>query len=333
MAEVGRAALIIVGSYVGGPIGASIGAAVGTLLFPGELPDVEGPRVSDLRVTASTYGKSINRIYSVFRADGNIIWAPGLVEHEHVKTEGGKGGPTRTSTTYSYTGSFAVSLCRGEVLGVRRIWADAKVIYSVSATASTTAVMSTTQAGAQIYTGSETQAVDPTIQTDIGVDDTPSNKGLCSVVFANMELEKYGNRLPSITAEVVEAPIPSLASVITDVCMDSGLAVADIDVSNLTDTVAGFVIPQAMSGAVALQPLLDAYNVIIHESDWVLVFTPALSITPEAIDVNDFGAGEKGVLDITRGDLTEMPRRTEVTYYEVGTDYQQANQFAQRVLT
>lgn len=203
MAELARTALVMVGSAYGGPLGAIAGSLVGGLLFPEKLPDIEGPRLKDRRVTSSTLGSPINNVYGTYRVNGNIIWSGGIVETAHERSVGGKGGPTQVETSYTYDVSFAVALCEGEVAGVRRIWADGKIIYDVGASATATQVLVSNQSGVTIYSGTETQAPDATIQATIGLDDTPANRGICYLVFSQLQLELYGNRLPSITAEVM----------------------------------------------------------------------------------------------------------------------------------
>jgi len=54
--SVGRFGLIAAGGYALGPIGAAAGALVGSFLFGSSGPTVEGPRLGDLSVAASTYG-------------------------------------------------------------------------------------------------------------------------------------------------------------------------------------------------------------------------------------------------------------------------------------
>lgn len=196
-----------VGFAVGGPTGAQwgwvAGSVLGSVLFP---PQLEGPHMADLRVQNSAYGLPIPIPYGTFRMAGNVIWAAPPVEHTH--TSGGKGGPT--STTYSYSESFAVGLCEGPIAGVRRIWANGKLIYDVSTNASAAAVSAsaTAAAGIRIYLGSETQGADPTMQSYLGAGNVPGYRGLAYVVFTDFDLSPYGSYLPSLSFEVVTASSP-----------------------------------------------------------------------------------------------------------------------------
>jgi hypothetical protein len=187
-----------IGYYVGGAAGASIGftigSAIGGALFPPKGPD--GPRLGDLTVQSSAYGQPIPIPYGSDRIAGNIIWAQKI--QEHANEEGGKGGPTQT--VFSYTCSFAAGVCEGPIAGILRIWADGLLIYDGSPTA--TGASEGFQAGSlKVYLGTEDQLPDPTIQALQG--DTPAYRGLAYVVFTDLQLEKYGNRVPSLSFEYV----------------------------------------------------------------------------------------------------------------------------------
>jgi hypothetical protein len=53
-----------------------------------------------------------------------------------------------------------------------------------------------------IYTGTELQNADPTIQAAVGAANCPAYRGLCYAVFTNLQLNDFGNRIPNIRAEI-----------------------------------------------------------------------------------------------------------------------------------
>lgn len=207
----------VVGAAVGfvitgfNPAGAKwgwmIGSAAGAILFPPKGQD--GPRLNDLTVQVSTYGHSIPRIWGTVRIAGNVFWAEDL--EPHTQKEGGKGGPSYTTT--SYTCSFGVLWCQGEVVGVRRKWANKTLRYdaSVGNTGPVsdgagwyggTYTAGSAQAGGFVfYPGSATQPVDPTIQAHKG--NAPAYRHRAYSVFEDLSLEKYNNALPQVEAEIV----------------------------------------------------------------------------------------------------------------------------------
>jgi len=192
---------------VGTAIGWAIGSALGGLIFRPKGPQVEGPRLEDLTVQTSVYGQPIPRYWGTYRAAGNLIWTDGITEQSHEEKQGGKGGPSATVTTYTYSASFAVAFGAGPIAAIRRLWADGKLFYDVSDDADLETVMST-QAAAEafrFYTGSESQERDPLIEAIEGEDATPAYRGLAYVVFEGLELGDFANRIPNITAEILTA--------------------------------------------------------------------------------------------------------------------------------
>ncbi len=200
------AGLTILGTAVSGAaLGWTAGALIGSALFPAKLPTQHGPRLSDLKVQSSAYGAGIPVVYGAMRLAGNVIWSADIRERKKKKKSGGKGGPTQTVVTYTYSCSFAVGLCEGPIAGVRRIWADGVLIYDLGASASAETIAASTMAvdGIRIYTGDESQLPDPTMEAHLGVGNVPAHRGLAYVVFTDFQLAKFGNRVPNITCEIV----------------------------------------------------------------------------------------------------------------------------------
>lgn len=183
-----------------------IGSLVGQLLFQKKGPNTQGPRLTDLQVQSSTEGAPIPIVYGRMRIAGNMIWSGGIKEKKTKKKTGGKGmGGSSTHTTYSYSASFAIGLCEGPIQGIRRIWADGKLIYSnaSNATAATLYASRKKMAAITVYTGSETQTADPIIAANVGAINCPAFRGLAYIVFNTLQLADFGNRIPNITVEVI----------------------------------------------------------------------------------------------------------------------------------
>ena len=145
----------IAGDAIGQAIGASLGAVIDQALFGSNVANHEGPRLSDLSVQASTEGATIPRLYGRARLAGQLIWATNFLEHKSSQDSGGKGGGGSV-TSFSYTVSFAVGLCEGEIGRLGRVWADgdewdlADVTY-------------------RFYRGSDDQSPDPLLEAKEGV--------------------------------------------------------------------------------------------------------------------------------------------------------------------
>jgi hypothetical protein len=225
VSNAGQAALGIVGAvigfYVGGPQGAvygfQLGYLAGTALFPTQLPHLQGPRLGEGQQTQSTVGNPIPMIFGTQPVAGNIIWASPIREVANDQTSG-KGAPEQTTTTYTYYRSFAILLCEGPIAGVRRIWANGKLVYDrTNSTGVPLPDLPTSGLGAilgqflasqfasavfaqkmTIYLGTEDQLPDPVIESFEGVGNVPAHRGYAYVVFDDVELKpEDGNRIPA----------------------------------------------------------------------------------------------------------------------------------------
>ncbi len=182
-------ALSAIGGMIGGPIGYLAGSLLGNLLFPQK---IEGPRLKDLKLHTSSYGQMTPLLYGTMRVAGNVIdEQPELTEHSD--TEGGKGGPEVTN--YTYSASFAVRLCEGPIRGIRKVWANGRLIYDIESTDLPSLPMT-------IYLGDEVQLPDPTLETIHGTGNVPGYRGIAYVVFTDLLLTDYGNALPNLNFEV-----------------------------------------------------------------------------------------------------------------------------------
>ena len=179
-----------IGGFVGSSLGGVVDSWIVSALTPGQR--IEGPRLDALRITSATEGAVLPRLYGRMRIGGNIVWATDFREETRATTEGGGkggGGAKVTTTEYLYSASFAAALCEGPITGIGRIWADGKV-------------MDLTGVTWRWYPGDETQGADPFIAAKMGAAKTPAYRGTAYVVFEELPLADYGNRLPQLSFEV-----------------------------------------------------------------------------------------------------------------------------------
>lgn len=180
----------ITGAAIGGAAGAGIGSYVDAALFGPAVANAEGPRLSGLQVLASTEGAPIPRLYGRARIAGQIIWATRFREHVSTTNTGGKGGGSgATVTQYSYSVSFAVALAEGPVTRIGRIWADGKPLPLEGV-------------AWRLHRGGEEQLPDPLIEAVEGEGNAPAYRGTAYVVFEELDLTPFGNRVPQLSFEV-----------------------------------------------------------------------------------------------------------------------------------
>ena len=204
LATAGTLGLTAAGGYLFGPLGAGAGALVGSFLFGGSGQKVEGPRLGDLSVAASTYGGVIPVGFGTQKVAGTIIWATEIREEKHTNTQGGSlfGGGTKV-VEYRYFASFAVALGEGPAGAVTRIWAGDKLIARLRS--ADHAKANHPKYRFRIHLGSEDQQPDPLIKKHVPANAAPAQRGLVTIVFEDLPLDEFGNRVPPITAEVAWA--------------------------------------------------------------------------------------------------------------------------------
>ncbi|TMV90120.1 host specificity protein [Thioclava sp. BHET1] len=189
----GGTVLGLSGAVIGRAVGATLGQAIDQRLLGSGSRRVEGARLERLRLTGASEGDGLSLVWGRMRVGGQVIWATRFIETEQRQTSGGgKGQPKTTYVEYSYSVSLAVALGEGEILRVGRIWADG-------------AEVDPDLLNLRIYTGSEDQLPDPKIEAVEGAEMAPAYRGIAYVVFEDLDLGQFGNRVPQFTFEVVRA--------------------------------------------------------------------------------------------------------------------------------
>jgi hypothetical protein len=203
------------GAALGSQIGALAGSFVDQALFApsGQARAFAGPRLSELRITASSEGAPIPRLYGRARLGGQIIWATNLEEEvvQQSQSGGGKGGSSRSAATgieYRYFANFAVALAEGPITGIGRVWADGRELDLSTVTH-------------RVYTGTASQLPDSLIEAKEGAGNAPAYRGIAHVVFERLALADFGNRIPQLSFEVTRA-VDDFESKVRALCMIPG---------------------------------------------------------------------------------------------------------------
>lgn len=310
--------LTVVGGIVGGPVGAAIGAAVGQQIDAQIFRPKgrEGPRLSDLKIQASTYGQQVPQLFGTMRVAGSVIWATDLIERRN-KRGGGKGRPS--TTEYSYAVSLAVALSSRPIRGIGRIWADGNLLRGSSGTFQERCVF-------RWHDGREDQAADPLIASALGIASASAFRGCAYAVFEELELGAFGNRIPSLTFEV-EADAAGI---------DAGI----VGNSLFGETArCGGEWPftgYAASGdrlRDALAPLFEAdgTRLVSGPGGWRLA---PMAGAEEPLALSDFCEAERGDapgdrIEHRRAPLSSLPGTIRLRHYEPERDYQLGQQTSQ----
>ena len=185
------------GSTIGSALGGLTGQALDNLLLGSKDIETQDNKLEKLNVQSSTYGRFIPIVYGQAKLSGNIIWASKINEHSNVTTRNTGGKTSRIKhhhTSYSYSISLAIAICEGEILSLERIWAN-DILLNIDAYK------------IRLYKGTENQDPDPVIEREEGIESTPAYRGLAYVVFEDLNLSEFGNRLPNFSFEVISRAI------------------------------------------------------------------------------------------------------------------------------
>ena len=202
---------------LGAALGGIVGGVVGSLVFPNDPTRIQGPRLQNL-VQTSEYGWPIPILFGHDRVGGCVVWAGTRQEHEKEEGEGGKGGGGGGEvvyTSYYYTQSFAVKICRGPVAKLFRIWADNKLIYDCKPENDGPVIGQDLRF--TFYPGDEEQMPDPVIESYKGIGNVTAFRGDCYIVFQDMNITDYGGRIPNLNFEVATAGADAYPEVEVDI--------------------------------------------------------------------------------------------------------------------
>ncbi len=307
--------LSAVGAIVGGPIGAAVGAVIGqqvdkAIFAP---PRRQGPRLGDLTVQTSSYGSMIPKLFGTVRVSGTVIWATDLKESRTTRSNGKGRGST---DVYSYSASFAVALSGRRITNIGRIWADGKLLRGVAGDFKT-------ETGFRFYVGDEGQALDPLIAASEGIGTTPAYRGIAYAVFEDMQLADFGNRIPSISFEVIAdmggtsagAVLSGLGAIVSD----GGPAL--IGLAATGDSVRG--VAETLGQAVPFSCVVEGGNLKARFGAGPLVVI--------ARDDRGASSGKKAVaLSTERVAAAAIPDVVTLAYNDVARDYLVGAQRAKR---
>lgn len=214
----------VVGGMFGAPqIGWAIGAAIGGMLAPPQKSS--GPRLTDLKVTASEYGAGIPYIVAHPRIAGTVVWASDKREIATTTRQGKGGGAEYTS--YSYEIDLLIMLSDNPIVGVRRIWSSGALVWSTADESDDETIAAsedaTTWRAMRVHTGAQDQLPDPTYEAAVGIGNAPAYRGRGTVMLEGVQLGS-GGQLPNLTFEVFTRGVAgSSAAYVEDYSQASGI--------------------------------------------------------------------------------------------------------------
>ena len=195
-ASVGGSVFGLSSAVIGRAVGATLGSALDQRIMGGGSDMVPTGRIERFRLSGASEGDAIAKTFGRVRVGGQVIWASRFREDVVSSDGGGKGGGRSASTSsYSYSVSLALALGEGIVTSVGRVWADG-------------VQLSKDEISFRFYPGDETQLPDAKIAAVEGADLAPAFRGTAYVVFEDLDLARFGNRVPQFNFEVFRKAQP-----------------------------------------------------------------------------------------------------------------------------
>jgi len=320
---IGGTVLGISSAVIGQAVGAVVGSAIDSYLFaPTIRSNQEGPRLKENQIMTSSEGIPIPRAYGQVKVSGNLIWATRFLEvvTQETTTSGGKGagggGQSVTTTTYNYYANFAVALCEGVIDSVDRVWADGNLLNM-------------NNVNYRVHVGNEGQLPDGLMEQKDGEGNIPGYRGVAYIVFQNLPINEYGNRIPQLAFRITKrvdgrayAPLDSLLEELADY---HGITTA-CDFSALSEeSFDGYLLEGRLSFRSSVEPLssLFRFNIIESGESFKAVNRyglPALAY----LTGDDLAESEQDPLVLTRSAMAETPQGLTLRYIDSGKDYEAA---------
>lgn len=194
-ASIGGSVLGMSAATLGQAAGGVVGALVDQKLMGRGSQSVDTGRIDSIRLQGANEGHAIPQLFGRMRIAGQVIWASRFTEHVDESGGGGKGG--RRVRNHDYTVSFAVALCEGKIQRIGRLWADGNEVSLGDFTY-------------RLHRGGPGQLPDPLIETIEG--EAPAFRGVAYIVFEDVSLAPFGNRIPQFNVEVWREPAPAVSS-------------------------------------------------------------------------------------------------------------------------
>ena len=193
---VGGSVLGLSSAVVGRAVGATFGRLIDQRILGQGSASVPTGQIDRFHLSGASEGAPIGKTFGRVRVGGQVIWASRFLENVVSSGGGGKGGGSgQSSRKYTYSVSLAIAVGEGEVTRIGRIWADGRRVAK-------------TDLNFRFYPGDETQIADPKIEAVEGSGQAPAFRGTAYVVFEDLNLEAYGNRVPQFSFEVFRSAQP-----------------------------------------------------------------------------------------------------------------------------
>lgn len=272
-----------------------------------------------------------------FSADAGVSWTPvtspflGTSQIVDVLADGNGGYVVRNGdgeVAHGGAGSLALSGFTLVPDGQRTGHAESGV-YVLGGSAGELAVSTN---GGQTWTLQDNPFTDPAQSID-GIAGPGPLYGYTLPDVPTWTVDNDGN-LTGQGGSTLSVCTEELGDIVADICARAGVTAAQIDVSQLTDEVRGFVIGRQLPAADAIRSLQQGYFFDFPEwGNWPDTSTKLRGIKrggPEVFDITDDDCVHSDDDEDVRAQAVEFPRKINLITSDVDSDYAPTKQTAER---
>lgn len=178
----------------------------------------------------------------------------------------------------------------------------------------------------RFFPGDLDQVADSLIEATEGVGSVPAFRGTSYIVLEKLNISKFGNQLPQFSIVLREASSRTVGEAISAILVRAGLDTSQFDVTGLDEALLGFNASGPESAINLLTPILQAFNILVTDSNGVLTFIERGSQTVQLVDADDLAAGTDGNMErpfkIAESFDYDLPAEVNVKFTEPKTNYQ-----------
>lgn len=340
----------------------AIGIATSFLLSLFKNPEEQKAGPANEQKPKSDFGQPIPTVEGKYVVGGNLH-AP---RNQNIRTEvnteerGGKGGGGQEVETREYFGDASWKLARCPVsetypdlrYSLRKVWFNGHLWLNFDSEDSEELEKSLERFNdyCEFKPGTANQTPSPfIINEDYAIEGkAPAWPAEAMFMVKDVPLKEFGNSLPTMKAEIglaistganpTEDTLiePLLSDVVTRICLDAGLSLSDIDVSELSnkgDRVRGFLIPQnGEPYRKAIEELGEYFlffpceiNGKIHFRYYDRSHTTAIHIPKEDLATHEFGDETPELYIEEEDDPFELPSKISLSFSDVNKEYEKNN--------
>ena len=193
---IGGSVIGLSSAVIGRAVGATLGRVIDQRILGTGSDSVPTGRIERFHLMGASEGDPVAKSFGRMRIGGQVIWASRFKEEITTTGGSGKGGGRGAATsTYSYSVNLAIALGEGVITRVGRIWADGVQIAA-------------DDLNMRVYCGDGVQLPDAKIEAVEGAGKAPAFRGTAYVVFEDLDLGRFGNRVPQFSFEVYRRAQP-----------------------------------------------------------------------------------------------------------------------------